>query len=131
MVPGRVAHASGESPIAPCCVIGRRHISAPQQQPFVLIDIAPLTHELLGPSCCPQTFDSLTNTLALTIKRSRSGTPVHARSEHEHFGRRAESPEPRQTEDDDEDDDHDGQVSGFATREAETILRTFLIWIES
>ena len=56
---------------------------------------------------------------------------MHARSEYERFGRRAESPEPRQTEDDDEDDDHDGQVSGFATREAETILHTFLIWIES
>ena len=67
MVPGRVAHASGESPIAPCCVIGRRHIAAPQQQPFVLIDIAPLTHELLGTSCCAQTFGSLANTLALTI----------------------------------------------------------------
>ena len=67
MVPGRVAHASGESPIAPCWVIGRRHIAAPQQQPFVLVDIAPLTHELLGTSFCPQTFGSLANTLALTI----------------------------------------------------------------
>ena len=67
MVPGRVAHASGGSPIAPCWVIGRRHIAGPQQQPFVLIDIAPLTHELFGPSCCPQTLDSLANTLALTI----------------------------------------------------------------
>ena len=67
MVPGRVAHASGESPIAPCWVIGRRHIAGPQQQPFVLIDIAPLTHELLGTSCGPQTFGSLANTLALTI----------------------------------------------------------------
>ena len=67
MVPGRVAHAPGESPIAPCWVIGRRHIAAPQQQPFVLIDIALLTHELLGTSCCPHTFGSLANTLALTI----------------------------------------------------------------
>ena len=72
-----------------------------------------------------------TRTRSRSRSRSRSGTPVHARSEHKHFGRRAESPEPRQTEDDDEDDDHDGQVSRFATREAETILHTFLIWIES
>ena len=67
MVPRRVAHASGESPIAPCWGIGRHHIAAPQQQPFVLIDIAPLTHELLGPSCCPETLGLLANTLALTI----------------------------------------------------------------
>ena len=64
MVGGGVAPASGESPIASCCVIGRRH---PQQQPFctfVLIDIAP---QLLGLSCCAQTFGSLAGTLANTL----------------------------------------------------------------